>query len=65
MASTFVSLSGLSLTKEDGFVSLFDGKSLNLNETDIVSITSNNSFEKIDLKQRNTYNKKVAFDTQK
>ena len=29
MASTFVSLSGLSLTKEDGFVSLFDGKSLN------------------------------------
>jgi len=40
----------------------FDGKSLNLNETDIVSITSNNSFEKIDLKQRNSYNKKVAFD---
>ena len=29
MVSTFVSLLGLSSTKEDGFVSLFDGKSLN------------------------------------
>ena len=29
MVSAFVSLSGLSSTKEDGFVSLFDGKSLN------------------------------------
>ena len=40
----------------------FDGQSLNLNETDIFSITTNDSFEKIGLKERNTYNKSVAFD---
>ena len=40
----------------------FDGKSLNLNETDIYLISSNNKFEEIDLKDRNTYSKSVAFD---
>jgi len=40
----------------------FDGQSLNLNETDIFSITTNDSYEKIGLKERNTYNKSVAFD---
>ena len=40
----------------------FDGKSLNLNETDIYSLSSNDKFENIDLKERNTYNKSVAFD---
>ena len=40
----------------------FDGQSLNLNETDIFSITTNNFFEKIGLKERNKYNKGVAFD---
>jgi lipopolysaccharide export system permease protein len=40
----------------------FDGKSLNLNETDIFSITANNTFEKISLKERKSYNKSVAFD---
>ena len=40
----------------------FDGKSLNLNDTDIYSISSNNKFENIDLKERNIYNKSVAFD---
>ena len=40
----------------------FDGKSLNLNETDIYSISSKNKFENIDLKERNTYNKSVTFD---
>ena len=40
----------------------FDGKSINLNETDIYSISSNNKFENIDLKERNSYNKNVAFD---
>ena len=40
----------------------FDGKSLNLNETDIFSITTNNSFKNLGLKERNTYNKSVAFD---
>jgi lipopolysaccharide export system permease protein len=40
----------------------FDGQSLSLNETDIFSISTNNSFEKIGLKERNSYNKNVAFD---
>jgi lipopolysaccharide export system permease protein len=40
----------------------FDGKSLNLNETDIFSISSNNKFENIGLTERNSYNKIVAFD---
>jgi len=40
----------------------FDGQSLNLHETDIYSIISNNKFENIDLKERNNYNKSVAFD---
>ncbi len=40
----------------------FDGQSLSLNETDIYSITTNNSFEKIGLKEHNSYDKSVAFD---
>jgi len=40
----------------------FDGKSLNLNETDIFSINAKNKFENISLKERNVYNKSVAFD---
>jgi lipopolysaccharide export system permease protein len=40
----------------------FDGKSLYLKETDIYSINSNNKFENIDLKERNAFNKSVAFD---
>ena len=40
----------------------FDGKSLSLNETDIYSISEKNKFENIDLKERNTYSKSVAFD---
>ncbi len=40
----------------------FDGKSLDLNETYIYSINSNNKFENIDLKERNSYNKSVTFD---
>ena len=41
---------------------IFDGKTLNLNETDIFSVTSNNVYENISLKERNSYNKNVAFD---
>ena len=41
---------------------IFDGKTLNLNETDIFSVTSNNVYENILLKERNSYNKNVAFD---
>ena len=40
----------------------FDGQSLNLNETDIFSINKKNKFENITLKERNKYNKNVAFD---
>jgi lipopolysaccharide export system permease protein len=40
----------------------FDGKSLNLNETDIFSINSKNKFESISLKESNLFNKNVAFD---
>ena len=40
----------------------FDGKSLNLNETNIFSINTKNKFENITLKDRNKYNKIVAFD---
>ena len=40
----------------------FDGKSLDLNETDIYSISEKNKFENIDLKERRTYIKSVAFD---
>ena len=40
----------------------FDGKSLSLNETDIYSISEKNKFENIDLKERNTFSKSVAFD---
>jgi len=40
----------------------FDGQSLNLNGTDIFSISINNDFENIDLKERNKYNKSVTFD---
>ena len=41
---------------------IFDGKTLNLNETDIFSVTSNNAYENISVKERNNYNKNVAFD---
>ena len=40
----------------------FDGKLLKLNHTDIFSITNNNSYENIDLKERKSYDKAVAFD---
>jgi lipopolysaccharide export system permease protein len=40
----------------------FDGKSLNFNETDIYSINSKNKFENIAHKERNVFNKSVAFD---
>lgn len=40
----------------------FDGKSLDLNETDIYLINSNNKFDNINVKERNNYNKSVAFD---
>ena len=40
----------------------FDGNSLSLNETDIFSIDAKNKFENISLKERNVYNKSVAFD---
>ncbi len=40
----------------------FDGNSLSLNETDIFSIDAKNKFENIFLKERNVYNKSVAFD---
>jgi len=40
----------------------FDGKSLDLNKTDIYLINSKNKFENIDLKERNAYSKGVAFD---
>ncbi len=41
---------------------IFDGKTLYLNETDIFSVTSNNVYENILLKERKNYNKNVAFD---
>lgn len=41
---------------------IFDGKTLNLNETDIFSLTSNNAYENILLKERNSFNQEVAFD---
>jgi lipopolysaccharide export system permease protein len=40
----------------------FDGQSFSFSETDIYSITTNNSFEKIGLKELNTFSKSVAFD---
>ena len=41
---------------------IFDGKTLNLNEADIFSVTSSNAYENISLKERNNYMKNVAFD---
>jgi len=41
---------------------VFNGQSFNLNETDIFSVDSNNTFENINLKERNKFNKNVAFD---
>jgi len=41
---------------------IFDGKSINLNETDIFSINLNNKYEDISLKERNLYTKRVAFN---
>tara|TARA_B100000787_G_scaffold48323_1_gene34707 strand:- start:585 stop:1667 length:1083 start_codon:yes stop_codon:yes gene_type:complete len=41
---------------------VFDGKSLLLNKSDIFSINKNNVYEKISLKNRNSYNKTVSFD---
>jgi len=40
----------------------FDGQTLYLDKTDIYSISSNNKFESIEMKERNNYNKSVAFD---
>jgi len=41
---------------------IFDGKNLNLNETDIFSVTKKSAYENIHLNERNTYKKIVAFD---
>ncbi|MDA7441008.1 LPS export ABC transporter permease LptG [Candidatus Pseudothioglobus singularis] len=41
---------------------IFDGKSLNLNETNLYSINSENIVEDITLKERGQYKKIVAFD---
>jgi len=41
---------------------IFDGNSINLNETDIFSVNYNDTFENISLKERNSYDKNVAFD---
>ena len=41
---------------------IFDGKSLNLNATEIFLINSDNAFENLSIKDHNNYNKSVAFD---
>jgi len=67
--SSFTGITVIEINKENKIEKVvnsqggtFDGKSLNLNETDIFSISSTNKFENISLKERNTYNKSVAFD---
>jgi len=41
---------------------LFDGDSLNMNDSEIFSIDESSSFDKISIKERNSYDKKVSFD---
>jgi lipopolysaccharide export system permease protein len=41
---------------------IFDGQILNMGATNIFSISPSNTFDKIALKERNLYNKLVAFD---
>ena len=41
---------------------IFDGKSLNLNATEIFLINSDNAFENLSIKDHNNYNQSVAFD---
>ena len=41
---------------------IFDGKSLDLSNTDIYSINMENEFEGITVKERNLFNKRVTFD---
>jgi lipopolysaccharide export system permease protein len=41
---------------------IFDGQNINMESTNIFSIDSTNLFDDIDLKERNLYKKKVAFD---
>ena len=48
------------VVKSEG--AIFDGQSLNMDETNIFSINSINAFDEIVLKERNLYKKRVAFD---
>jgi len=41
---------------------IFDGQNINMESTNIFSINSSNLFDDIDLKERNLYKKRVAFD---
>ena len=41
---------------------IFDGVSLDMSGTEIFSINESNSFDRISLKERNSYNKTVSFD---
>ncbi|MDC3315711.1 LPS export ABC transporter permease LptG [Candidatus Thioglobus sp.] len=41
---------------------IFDGQNINMDSTNIFSIDSTNSLDDIDLKERNLYKKRVAFD---
>ena len=41
---------------------IFDGKSLEMSDSEIFSIKDDNFFENISLKERNVYDKKVSFD---
>ena len=41
---------------------IFDGQNINMDSTNIFSINSTNLFDDIDLKERNLYKKRVAFD---
>ncbi len=41
---------------------IFDGQNINMDSTNIFSIDSTNSLDDIDLKERNFYKKRVAFD---
>ena len=41
---------------------LFDGNSIDMNDSEIFSIEDSSIFEKISIKERNSYNKTVSFD---
>ena len=41
---------------------LFDGKSINMNGSEIFSIDESSFFDEVSLKERNSYNKMVSFD---